>query len=56
MSAVWNATIPTGGDSVTDAAAINAQYTGGDIAWILFSGTIVWLEIPGIGYCKRRCL
>ena len=49
MPGTWNATTPTGGNSLTDSASINGQYTQGDFAWILFCGAIVWLEIPGIG-------
>jgi hypothetical protein len=50
MSAVWNASTPNGGDSLTDSAAINQQYTTGDLAWITFAAAIVWIMIPGIGY------
>ena|SRR5579871_5252256 len=50
MSGVWNETEPNGGNSLTDSAYINSQYTAGDIAWILFAGALVWLMIPGIGY------
>jgi hypothetical protein len=50
MSGVWNETEPNGGDSLTDSAAMNAQYTGGDLAWIMFAASIVWIMIPGIGY------
>jgi hypothetical protein len=49
MSGVWNETEPNGGNSLTDSAYINSQYTAGDIAWILFAGALVWLMIPGIG-------
>jgi len=50
MSGVWNETAPNGGDSITDAAYMNGQYTPGDFAWILFASALVWLMIPGIGY------
>src|SRR5438876_1039328 len=53
MPGTWNATIPTGGNSLTDSASLNSQYTQGDFAWILFCGAIVWLEIPGIGLSIR---
>jgi hypothetical protein len=50
MSAIWNASEPNGGDSVHDAASMNAQYSGGDIAYVLFSAIDVWIMIPGIGF------
>ena len=50
MSGVWNETAPNGGDSITDSADMNEQYTPGDFAWILFASALVWLMIPGIGY------
>jgi hypothetical protein len=50
MSGVWNDTEPNGGNSLTDSAYINSQYTTGDIAWITFAAAIVWIMIPGIGY------
>jgi len=49
MSGVWNETEPNGGNSLTDSAYINSQYTTGDIAWITFAAAIVWIMIPGIG-------
>jgi hypothetical protein len=50
MSAIWNASEPNGGDSVYDAASMNAQYSGGDIAYVLFSAIDVWIMIPGVGF------
>ncbi|EPS43670.1 hypothetical protein H072_2462 [Dactylellina haptotyla CBS 200.50] len=40
-----------GGDSnnVTIAAAMNAQYDRGDMAWVLVAAVLVWLMIPGVG-------
>lgn len=54
MSAIWNASEPNGGDSVHDAASMNAQYSGGDIAYVLFSAIDVWIMIPGIGFVSPR--
>ncbi|KAJ6262951.1 hypothetical protein Dda_1509 [Drechslerella dactyloides] len=41
----------TGGDSrnVTIAAAMNAQYNRGDMAWVLVAAVLVWIMIPGVG-------
>jgi hypothetical protein len=49
MSGVYNETEPNGGNSLTDALAMNGQYTTGDVAWILFASALVWIMIPGIG-------
>jgi hypothetical protein len=54
MSAIWNSSEPNGGDSVHDAASMNAQYSGGDIAYVLFSAIDVWIMIPGIGFVSPR--
>jgi hypothetical protein len=53
MSGIYNASDPNGGDSLTNSADIDALYTPGDMAWILFASALVWLMIPGIGY---KCL
>lgn len=50
MSGVYNESEPNGGNSLTDALAMNGQYTTGDVAWILFASALVWIMIPGIGY------
>ncbi|KAL0065395.1 hypothetical protein AAF712_007603 [Marasmius tenuissimus] len=36
--------------SYTDSEGTTTVYNAGDIAWILASGALVWLMIPGLGY------
>ncbi|KAL9636902.1 MAG: hypothetical protein Q9164_002537 [Protoblastenia rupestris] len=43
-----NATIPTGGDSLTQD--LNVHYESGNIAWMLIATALVLLMIPGVGF------
>ena len=42
---------PTFGDSnvLSVAAAMNAQFDRGDMAWVLVAAVLVWIMIPGVG-------
>ncbi|KAF7337017.1 Ammonium transporter [Mycena venus] len=45
-----NLTGPSGGDSLTQSAEMNAQFDRGDIAWIYAASVFVWVMIPAIGF------
>ncbi|KAJ7140611.1 ammonium transporter AmtB-like domain-containing protein [Mycena epipterygia] len=45
-----NLTGPSGGDSLTQSAEMNAQFDRGDIAWIYSASVLVWVMIPAIGF------
>ncbi|KAJ7800205.1 ammonium transporter AmtB-like domain-containing protein [Mycena olivaceomarginata] len=45
-----NLTGPSGGDSLTQSAEMNAQFDRGDIAWVYSASVFVWVMIPAIGF------
>ncbi|KAJ7162481.1 ammonium transporter AmtB-like domain-containing protein [Mycena filopes] len=45
-----NLTGPSGGDSLTQSAEMNAQFDRGDIAWVYAASVFVWVMIPAIGF------
>ncbi|KAJ6480481.1 ammonium transporter AmtB-like domain-containing protein [Mycena vitilis] len=45
-----NLTGPSGGDSLTQSAEMNAQFDRGDIAWVYTASVFVWIMIPAIGF------
>nr|GAT44817.1 predicted protein [Mycena chlorophos] len=49
MSSDTNLTGPAGGDPLTQAPEMNAQFDRGDIAWIYAAAVLVWIMIPAIG-------